>query len=110
MRRTRWNVLVGFVLGAVAFCVVLTAIDTAREDARRTRCLSNLHQLGIAFANYASAYNGRCPTGTIVLPDIPVERRLSWLVAIEPQLSGDAYRGFDRSAPADSERNLTSKL
>jgi prepilin-type N-terminal cleavage/methylation domain-containing protein/prepilin-type processing-associated H-X9-DG protein len=48
---------------AVLISLLLPALGKARESARRTVCLSNLRQLGIAFTAYATQSQMQVPTG-----------------------------------------------
>jgi len=48
---------------AVLIALLLPALITARANARRTVCLSNLRQIGIAIHNYANDNDGRIPYG-----------------------------------------------
>src|ERR1043166_4392513 len=50
------------IIGILA-AMLLPALNTAREKARRANCLSNLKQLGLGIAMYADNYNGRMPLG-----------------------------------------------
>src|SRR5437773_9761128 len=43
--------------------LLLPAVQAAREASRRSRCLSQLKQVGVAMHNYESSY-GRLPVGT----------------------------------------------
>lgn len=48
------------IIGILA-AMLLPALAKARERARRTACLSNLHQLGLATAMYLNDHSGRMP-------------------------------------------------
>lgn len=41
--------------------LLLPALNSAREHGRRARCLSNMHQLGIAMGMYADQNDGKLP-------------------------------------------------
>ena len=57
---------------------------------RQMICASNLRQLGLGINGFASQW-GRYPFGTIPNPDIPIERRLGWGVAILPYIDEVDY-------------------
>ena len=46
---------------AVLISLLLPALNRARENARQAKCLSNLHQLGLAFMMYADDNEQRFP-------------------------------------------------
>jgi prepilin-type N-terminal cleavage/methylation domain-containing protein len=48
------------IIGILA-AMLLPALATAREKARRAQCLNNLKQIGIAIAQYADDFGGQCP-------------------------------------------------
>src|SRR5436309_2071572 len=48
------------IIGLLA-AMLLPALSNAREKAKRSNCVSNLHQLGLAYTAYSSDYAGRYP-------------------------------------------------
>ena len=68
------------VIGIIALLIsmLLPSLNKAREQAKRTACLSNLKQAGHALIMYANANNGKMPThkgSSNWLLDIPLETR-----------------------------------
>ncbi len=86
--------------------LLLPAVQSAREAARRMQSSNNLKQLILAFHNYHDA-NRRLPPR--VIKDKDGEPLLSWRVAILPYIEQQKlYDQFHLDEPWDSEHN--SKL
>jgi prepilin-type processing-associated H-X9-DG protein len=72
---------------AVLIALLLPAVQAAREGARRTQCINNLHQFGLALGNYASTHRV-LPPG-VVEPKGPILNaprgyHMGWIVQILP--------------------------
>jgi prepilin-type N-terminal cleavage/methylation domain-containing protein/prepilin-type processing-associated H-X9-DG protein len=83
------------VIGIIAVLIglLLPALARARAQSKRTHCLSNLHQVGIALHGYASDYEGRIPYGPKDPPAYPGNfyQRTGWvtsLLSYNDQLTG----------------------
>jgi prepilin-type processing-associated H-X9-DG protein len=87
----------------VLIALLLPAVQAAREAARRSQCVNNLKQIGLAMHNYVST-NGKLPASAIV--DKQGKPLLSWRVAILPYIEyGTLYNKFKLDEPWDSPHN-----
>jgi len=89
------------VCGGVA--LLLPAVQTAREAARRSACVNNLKQIALALHNYHDVYKCFPPAVTTDKDGRPMH---SWRVAIMPFLSGNPnFAQYDFNQPWDSPKN-----
>jgi prepilin-type processing-associated H-X9-DG protein len=88
----------------VLIALLLPAVQSAREAARRAQCVNNLKQIALAMHNYESA-NNAFPRPAIVGKDGKL--LLSWRVAILPYIEqAGLYNKFHLDEPWDSPHNM----
>jgi prepilin-type N-terminal cleavage/methylation domain-containing protein/prepilin-type processing-associated H-X9-DG protein len=75
---------------AILVSIILPALGSAREAARRAQCLSNLHQIGLAVQSFTDINDDRFPTLTVNYGTA----RYSWAVDLLPYLDSTAL--YDR--------------
>jgi Protein of unknown function (DUF1559) len=88
----------------IVVALMLPAVQSAREAARKAKCSNNLKEIGLALLNHHEAKGG-FPKAAIT--DIKGKPLLSWRVAILPFLGQQAlYDKFKLDQPWDSPANL----
>jgi prepilin-type N-terminal cleavage/methylation domain-containing protein/prepilin-type processing-associated H-X9-DG protein len=107
------EILLVLAIIGVLISLLLPAIQSSRELARRVSCQNNLMQLGTALGQYASSY-GVLPPGVVndrgPITGRPGGYRFSWAVQILPFLQQPAmYREFDFRHGVDSPANATAR-
>ncbi len=87
--------IIGILIG-----MLLPAVQMVRESARRTSCMNNTRQIGLALLNYESAV-GSLPAG--------YKNNASWLTRILPHLEQkNLYDIYDFNKPWDHADNATA--
>lgn len=123
------ELLVVVAVVAILLALLLPAVFRSRQAARRTQCLNNMRQLGIALSHYhdthslfppAAVWAGPPgePLGAGQLPIGLIDHRLAgepqgrmsanWLVMLLPQLDqAPLYQSYNSLLPVDAEENQT---
>jgi hypothetical protein len=91
----RW--LLGGVVLVLLIGLLLPAKRQAREAGRRTKCINNLHQIGVALHNYARDHGGFPPAYTVDAQGKPLH---SWRTLLLPSMEyAPLYKQIDLSKP-----------
>jgi prepilin-type N-terminal cleavage/methylation domain-containing protein/prepilin-type processing-associated H-X9-DG protein len=98
---------------AVLISLLLPAIQSSRENARRVQCCKNLMQIGLALGNYASSHKV-FPPGVVSekgpISNVPVGYHFGWSVQILPYLElAPVYHSFNFSRSVYSAQNDTAR-
>lgn len=104
------ELLVVIAIIGVLVALTMPALSAARESARRSLCLSNLRQIGIAMHAYHEQWK-YFPPGCVEfrLKAKPQNRQLAWSVFILPNIEQrNLYQSLNLFAPFDSPRNTTA--
>lgn len=103
------ELLVVIAIIGILVSLLLPAVQAAREAARRTMCLNNVTQLGLAVHSYEFHFES-LPPG-VTNPDGPIRSEpegihVSWIVKILPYMEENVlFRRFDQSAGAYAAGN-----
>jgi hypothetical protein len=88
-------VVVFVVILVVVFGLLVPNVAKVRRAAARSQCENKLKQIALALHTYAATHS-KFPAATISQPGLAPEDRLSWIVAILPQLERETlYRQID---------------
>ena len=98
------ELLVVIAIIGVLIALLLPAVQAAREAARRTSCLNNLTQLGLAIHNY-EFHHETLPPGVSndegPIRNEPQGQHVSWIVKILPYMEENVlFHRFDQDAGA----------
>lgn len=99
------ELLVVIAIIGVLVALLLPAVQAAREAARRTKCLNNLKQIGIAMHNYHDTH-GR-------LPNVRRDASFTWMVSMLPFAEQTALYDewkFPASYNSQTQRARETKL
>ena len=111
------ELLVVIAIIGVLIALLLPAVQAARESARRTQCVNNLKQLGLAVQNFADGHK-KLPNGKVVEaldsctsgPPTPYH---NWAIEILPHIEEtalyDQYH-FDQLNSSNGNKPVTQKI
>jgi prepilin-type N-terminal cleavage/methylation domain-containing protein/prepilin-type processing-associated H-X9-DG protein len=105
------ELLVVIAIIGILVALLLPAVQNAREAARRTSCINNLRQIGIALHNYHDTFATFPAGGWIALPGQPQTARMNigWSAAVLPGLEQRAlFDSINFDFPYNNPANATA--
>jgi prepilin-type N-terminal cleavage/methylation domain-containing protein/prepilin-type processing-associated H-X9-DG protein len=97
------ELLVVIAIIGILVAVLLPAVQAAREAARRSQCLNNLRQLGVAILNYENAHKTFPPGGVTKGECCAATSAAGWTIYILPYVEEQAlYDKYDFNEPNES--------
>ena len=98
------ELLVVIAIIGVLISLLLPAVQSARESARRVQCMNNLRQIGLSLTAYHDAY-GAFPRGGWPA----ASANLSWSASILPYIEGtNVHKLLNPAAPYTDPTNLAA--
>jgi prepilin-type N-terminal cleavage/methylation domain-containing protein/prepilin-type processing-associated H-X9-DG protein len=98
------ELLVVIAIIGILVALLLPAVQAAREAARRSHCLNNLKQIGVAFQNYADARKSLPPGYTAGTDLDSTSPGWGWATYLLPYIEESAlYQQLDRSKPVETQ-------
>jgi prepilin-type N-terminal cleavage/methylation domain-containing protein/prepilin-type processing-associated H-X9-DG protein len=93
------ELLVVIAIIGILIALLLPAVQSAREAARRSQCSNNLKQIALAILSYDNA-NKTLPPGSIAMGTANETARTSWSIAILPFMEQQTlYNQYNQNRP-----------
>lgn len=99
------ELLVVIAIIGILVALLLPAVQSAREAARRTLCLNNLHQIGVGLSGFHEV-NGAFPVGSYRHSKDEGRLRIAWSVFLLPFIERqNTWERFDIELPYQAVEN-----
>jgi len=97
----------------ILVALLLPAVQSAREAARRTQCLNNIRQLGLALQNYHASLRTFPPSINVPPGENPTSTttfRANWVVSLLPYFEQQPlFNQFNHTLPLGDPENRTAR-